>query len=150
PQAEEVPPGIVERPTPSAPPAARTISFGTPPAAPRPRDLPPAVALALEPRVERVISLNLSDMAEHIPAEYIKPLESIDGTRRVLLKGSEIEKGMAAGKPAVSLATIFQQVPEIFLRTIAPTDEAQVDLPFDKVLKQFNNLQVRNDQEKQR
>ena len=41
------------------------------------------------------------------------------GPRRILLKASEVEKGMASGKPAVSLATIYQQVPEIFLRTIA-------------------------------
>jgi predicted regulator of Ras-like GTPase activity (Roadblock/LC7/MglB family) len=127
----------------------RTISFGAPPVAPaRLRDLPPAVALALEPRVERVISLQLADIVEQIPVDYIKPLESIDSTRRVLLKASEVEKGMATGKPAVSLATIFQQVPEIFLRTIAPVDDAQVYLPFEKVLKQFTSMQVRGDQEK--
>jgi predicted regulator of Ras-like GTPase activity (Roadblock/LC7/MglB family) len=118
------------------------------PAAPRQRDLPPAVALALEPRVERVISLNLADVAPQISADYIKPIESIDGTRRILLKASEVERGMATGKPAVSLATIYQQVPEIFLRSIASTDEAQVRLPFEKVLEQFTKLQVRNDQER--
>ena len=55
---------------------------------------------------------------------------------------------MASGKPAVSLATIYQQVPEIFLRSIAPGDEAQVPLPFEKVLEQFTSLQVRSDQER--
>ena len=83
-----------------------------------------------------------------MPADYIKPIESIDGTRRILLKASEVERGMASGKPAVSLATIYQQVPEIFLRSIAPTDEAQVQLPFKKVLEQFTSLQVRTDQER--
>ena len=106
--------------TASAPSAQRTIAFGAnAPAAGRQRDLPPAVALALEPRVERVISLDLGDIAAQIPADYIKPIESIDGTRRILLKASEVERGMATGKPAVSLATIYQQVPEIFLRSIA-------------------------------
>jgi predicted regulator of Ras-like GTPase activity (Roadblock/LC7/MglB family) len=114
----------------------------------RPRDLPPAVALALEPRVERVISLELADLVAQMPADYIKPVESIDGTRRILLKASEVERGMASGKPAVSLATIYQQVPEIFLRSIAPTDEAQVQLPFKKVLEQFTSLQVRSNQER--
>jgi predicted regulator of Ras-like GTPase activity (Roadblock/LC7/MglB family) len=132
-----------------APSAPRTIAFGaTAPAASRPRDLPPAVALALEPRVERVISLDLADIATQMPADYIKAIESIDGTRRILLKASEVERGMASGKPAVSLATIYQQVPEIFLRSIAPTDEAQVQLPFKKVLEQFASLQVRGDQER--
>jgi len=122
------------------------IPFG--PAPPRQRELPPAVALALEPRVERVISLDLADIAAQIPGDYIKPIESIDGTRRILLKASEVERGMASGKPAVSLATIYQQVPEIFLRSIAPTDGAQVQLPFEKVLEQFTKLQVRSDQER--
>ena len=120
----------------------------TRPAAVRPRDLPPAVALALEPRVERVISLDLADIAAQIPSDYIKPIESIDGTRRILLKASEVERGMATGKPAVSLATVYQQVPEIFLRSIAAGDEAQVQLPFQKVLDQFTRLQVRSDQER--
>src|SRR5688572_2163502 len=123
----------------AAPPSApRTIAFGaSPPAASRPSDLPPAVALALEPRVERVISLDLADIAAQIPRDYIKPIESIDGTRRILLKASEVERGMATGKPAVSLATVYQQVPEIFLRSIAAGDETQVQLPFQKVLDQF-------------
>jgi predicted regulator of Ras-like GTPase activity (Roadblock/LC7/MglB family) len=134
---------------PSAPSAQRTVAFGgTAPAAGRQRELPPAVALALEPRVERVISLNLADVAPQISADYIKPIESIDGTRRILLKASEVERGMANGKPAVSLATIYQQVPEIFLRSIASGDEAQVQLPFEKVLEQFSKLKVRNDQER--
>jgi predicted regulator of Ras-like GTPase activity (Roadblock/LC7/MglB family) len=118
------------------------------PTAARPRDLPPAVALALEPRVERVISLELADVAAQMPAGYIKPIESIDGTRRILLKASEVERGMASGKPAVSLVTIYQQVPEIFLRSIGPTDQAQVQLPLKKVLEQFTSLQVRSDQER--
>ena len=110
--------------------------------------LPPAVALALESMVERVISLELADVVAQMPADYIKPIEGIDGTRRILLKASEVERGMASGKPAVSLATIYQQVPEIFLRSIAATDQAQVQLPFKKVLEQFTSFQVRSDQER--
>ncbi|HEX7515758.1 MAG TPA: hypothetical protein VF345_00575 [Chthoniobacterales bacterium] len=95
-----------------------------------------------------MISLELADIAAQMPADYIKPIESIDGTRRILLKASEVERGMASMKPAVSLATIYQQVPEIFLRSIAPADGTQVQLPFKKVLEQFTRLQVRNDQER--
>jgi hypothetical protein len=53
---------------------------------------------------------------------------------------------MARGKPSVSLLTIFQQVPEVFVREIAASDATEVILPIDKVLEQFNNLQVRPDQ----
>lgn len=136
-------PGAPQYPSPS-----RTIAFGAPPPAPRPSDLPPAVALALEPMVERVIAITLADIAAQIPSDYIKPMESIDGARRILVKASEVEKGMATKNPAVSLATVFQQVPEIFLRSIAPGDDTQVHIPFGKVMEQFANLQVRSDQER--
>jgi len=135
----------------AAAPASRSVSFGaqsTP--AVRPRDLPPAVALALQPRVERVITLDLPDVVAEMPEGYVKPMTEADASRRVLLKASEVERGMATGKPAVSLATIYQQVPEIFLRTVPPEDTTQVYLPFQKVLEQFNSLQVRRDQERQK
>jgi predicted regulator of Ras-like GTPase activity (Roadblock/LC7/MglB family) len=129
--------------------ASRTIAFGaSPPPSARPSDLPPAVALALEPMVERVIALELADIAAQIPADYIKPIESIDGSRRILLKACEVERGMASRKPAISLATVYQQVPEIFLRSIVPGDPTQVQLPFEKVLEQFASLQVRSDQDR--
>jgi len=130
-------------------PAPRTISFAAPSPAPtRSRDLPPAVALALEPNVERVIAFELADVLTEMPADFLKPLESIDGSRRILLKAAEVEKGMAKGKPSVSLETIYQQVPEIFVRKIAPSETAQVLLPFQKALDQFASLQTRPDQER--
>src|SRR5436190_15936081 len=133
----------------SASSASRTIVFGaSAPLAARPSDLPPAVALALEPMVERVIALELADIAAQIPPDYIKPIESIDGSRRILLKACEVERGMASKKPAVSLATVYQQVPEIFLRSVVPGDPTQVQLPFEKVLEQFASLQVRSDQDR--
>ena len=127
-------------------PPSRTISFAAPAPA-KPRDLPPAVALALEPNVERVISLELADIVAAMPPDHVKPL-SEDDNRRILLRASEVEKGMANGKPSVSLATIYEQVPEIFLRTITPSETWQVQLPFAKVLEQFTNLHVRADQER--
>jgi len=129
-----------------APAAPRTISFASPGPA-KPRDLPPAVALALEPNVERVLSLDLADVIAGMPPGHVKPLGE-DGSRRILLRASEVEKGMANGKPSVSLATIYEQVPEIFLRSISPADTWQVQLPFAKVLEQFTSLHVRADQER--
>ncbi|HEY2615189.1 MAG TPA: hypothetical protein VGI42_05730 [Chthoniobacterales bacterium] len=132
---------------PAAAPAPRTIAFGGSPSTAKSRGLPPAVALALAPNIERVISLELADIVAKIPADQIKPIESIDGTVRILLKASEVEKGMASGKPMVALATIYEQAPEIFLRTIPPSNAARIALPFAKVLEQFANIQVRRDQE---
>jgi len=130
-------------------PAPRTISFSPLSSALNAqRDLPPAVALALEPQVERVISLELGDVISEMAEGYLKPIESIDTKRRVLLKASEVEKGMATGKPMVSLATVYQQVPEAFVRRIAESDTSQLALPFQKVLDAFANMHVRGDQER--
>jgi len=112
----------------------------------RARDLPRALAMALEPRMERAISLQLSDFIEQIPADYIRPVELIDSKRSVVLKASEIEKGMAERNPSISLPSLYQQVPEIFLRTVVPTDPTRVPLPYEKVLEQFSNARVRGDQ----
>ena len=117
--------------------------------APRSSQLPPSVALALQPKVERAIALQLGDILAQLPAGFIKPVESFDPAQRILLKASEIEKGMASGKPVVALATIYEQVPEIFLRNVPPDDVTQVGLPFTKVLDQFQKVQVRTDQEEE-
>ena len=110
------------------------------------RDLPPAVALAMQPKVERAISLQLSDVLEQVPSGYVKSPEMFDSSQRITLKASEIEKGMAEGKPTVSLATIYEQVPEIFQRTLPSGLTAHVPLPYPKVLEQFRQAQVRSDQ----
>src|ERR1700682_505953 len=112
------------------------------------RDLPPVVALAISPKVERAISLPLSDVLAQAPQGYVKPSETFDTNRAVLLKASELEKGMAKGQPTVSLASVYEQVPEIFLRSVAPSDSTQLPLPFDKVMAQFTGARVRDDQER--
>jgi hypothetical protein len=128
--------------------APRAVSFGPTKkaAAGRNKDLPPAVAFALEPRVERAISLDLADVLNQMPAGLTKPLESLDKSRRILLKASELEKKMAVGKPTVSLASLHHQAPEIFLRPVAADDLTEIALPFDKVLEAFMQMQVRRDQ----
>lgn len=150
--------GMLFLTTPAAPAAAeprRTVSFGSnggggggmamAPAS-RTTSLPPAVALALEPKVERAISLELSDVVAQMPEGLVRPLKSEEATGRILLKAAGLERGMANGKPMVSVATIYQQVPEIFLRPVEAAEALQVALPFQQVLEQFTSLQVRGDQ----
>ena len=128
--------------------APRAISFGPTKKSTvgRNKDLPPAVAFALEPRVERAISLELADVLKQMPAGLTKPLESLDKSRRILIKASDLEKKMAVGKPTVSLGSIHHQAPEIFLRPVAANDATEIALPFDKVLEAFMQMQVRRDQ----
>lgn len=133
-----------------APAAARTVAFAPSGPASRSQGLPPAVALALEPTVERVITLELMDVVRGIPAGVVRPLENDDVDRRILLKAGEVEKGMSSGRPTVSLASIYQQVPEIFVREIPPSNTTMVQLPFAKCLEQFTSLQVRSDQRRER
>jgi predicted regulator of Ras-like GTPase activity (Roadblock/LC7/MglB family) len=109
-------------------------------------DLPRALAMALEPKMERAISLCLTDFIDQVPADYIKPVEIIDASRCVALKASEIEKGMPSRNPSISLPSLYQQVPEIFLRSVPPTDTTRIPLPYDKVLEQFTSVRVRSDQ----
>jgi predicted regulator of Ras-like GTPase activity (Roadblock/LC7/MglB family) len=126
--------------------APGTVGFDTTSTSPRSRELPAAVALALEPKAERAISLRLSDILDQLPSHYLKPRERFDSNRTILLKASDVEKGMASGRPTVSLAGIYEQAPEIFVNSLSPTDSTVVPLPFDKVLAQFMSLQVRSDQ----
>ena len=95
-----------------------------------------------------MISLELGDVLAEMPPGYAKPIESIDTSRRVLLKASEVEKGMASGKPTVSLASVYEQMPEIFIRRIDSSDASQLNLPFKKVLEGFASMSVRADQER--
>jgi predicted regulator of Ras-like GTPase activity (Roadblock/LC7/MglB family) len=111
--------------------------------------LPPSVALALQPKVERTISLKLSDFLAALPAGYIKPVESFNAGQRILLKACDVEKGMAMGKPTAPLSSIHAQVPDIFLIKVAADDARQIDLPFDKVMDQFQNIKLRDDQEEE-
>ncbi len=136
--------GTLEAPSPTP----RAVSFGPTKKAAvgRNKDLPPAVAFALEPRVERAISLDLADVLNQMPAGLTKPLESLDKSRRILVKASELEKKMAMGKPTLSLASLHHQAPEIFLRPVAAEDKTEIALPFDKVLEAFMQMQVRRDQ----
>src|SRR6476619_5447602 len=63
----------------TGPAGPRMISFSpSSAAASASRDLPRAVALALEPEVERVISLQLGDVITEMPEGYLKPMEAID------------------------------------------------------------------------
>src|SRR5207302_8324814 len=44
------------------------------------------------------------------------------------------------------IAAIYQQVPEIFLHTVQPSDAAVVVLPAQKVIDELSHLRVREDQ----
>ena len=125
--------------------AARRISV-TRPSAGAPGDLGSGMGVSVEPRGERTLSLALSDVIAEMPDGYLKPHESFDITRRVTLKAAEVEKGLASGRPSIAIAALYQQVPEIFLHTVQPSDAALVVLPAQKVIDELSHLRVREDQ----
>ncbi len=108
--------------------------------------LPPALALALAPNVERAISLALADVIAAMPAGLVRPPENGDADLRVFLKAAELEKGMAKGQPTMTVGRIYEQMPEIFVQKVQASDTRQVPLPMAKVLEQFSKLQLRADQ----
>ena len=103
--------------------------------------------LVLEPPVERAIKLQLGDILDNFPPGFAKPVEGLDLEREISLKGSEVEKGMSTGQPTVSLASIYEEIPDVFAQRVALADVTQVALPYAKVLQQFQALHVRADQE---
>jgi predicted regulator of Ras-like GTPase activity (Roadblock/LC7/MglB family) len=107
---------------------------------------PSVGGVSVDPRGERTVSLALSDVIAEMPNGYLKPRESFDTSRRITLKAAEVEKGLAAGRPGISIAAIYQQVPEIFLHTVQPSDTAVVMLPAKKVIDELSHLRVREDQ----
>ena len=109
-------------------------------------DLGPSEVVSVEPRGERTVSLALSDVLAAMPQGYVKPNESFDTTRRVTLKAVEVEKGLATGRPSIPIATLYQQVPEIFEHTVVPSDTTVVVLPVQKVIDELSQLRVREDQ----
>src|SRR5215467_10027028 len=78
------------------------------PSRPQTSHLPPALARALEPKLERTISLQIADFLDCVPAGYIKPIEILDPAARVSLKASELEKGMPEKKPTIALPSLYQ------------------------------------------
>ena len=125
--------------------AARRISV-TRPFLGAPGDLGPSAGVSVEPHGDRILSLALSDVIVQMPDGYLKPHESFDTNRRVTLRAAEVEKGLAAGRPSIPIAAIYQQVPEIFLHTVQPSDPAVVVLPAQKVIFELSHLRVREDQ----
>src|SRR5438067_1909469 len=67
-----------------APPPPRNIAMAPPATA----ELPPAIAVALAPQIERGLSLPLGDLIPGIPHGYLKS-SGLDANRRVLLKAAE-------------------------------------------------------------
>ena len=102
--------------------------------------------VAVEPRVERAVSLALSDVIAEMPQGYLKQGENFDTRRRVTLKAVDVERGLATGRPSIAIAAIYHQVPEIFEHTVLPSDDTVVVLPFQKVIDELSHLRVRDDQ----
>jgi predicted regulator of Ras-like GTPase activity (Roadblock/LC7/MglB family) len=137
--------GVVSPPKVSLEPTSRARSSLSP-APVRMRRSPADVALSGEPKTERSITIRLRDILDRLPVGYVKSPDTFDCERNILLRASEIEKGMSEGKPTVSLASIYQQAPEMFVHSPAADDQTLVALPFETVLTQFMGFQVRPDQ----
>ncbi len=133
-----VPPPVPSAIAPAAPAPARRISLGN----------SGDVVAAPSPGMtggERMISLPLADLGPHLPPGLLQTTP-IDPDQHVAFKASELEKGMAHGRPTALVRSIYQQAPDYFIGTVGENDEREVPLPFGKVLEQFSAFQVRPDQ----
>ncbi len=111
---------------------------------PVPKAVPPELSQAPG---ERTVALQLAELLPQIPRELLGQAE-VDPECRVSFNATELERGMANGRPAVLLRSIYQQAPTIFATEVPADDPREVALPFQQVLQQFASLQPRDDQER--
>jgi len=144
---ESVSPAVAAKPSPqiSSPEASRPRASvrATPSWSPKSGATIPFGGQA---KAERSISIRLREIVDKLPVGSIKSPETFDCDQSIVLRASEIEKGMAEGKPTVSLTSIYEQAPEIFVHRPPADDCSEVPLPFQTVLAQCMTLQVRPDQ----
>jgi predicted regulator of Ras-like GTPase activity (Roadblock/LC7/MglB family) len=93
---------------------------------------------------ERTITLPMADLVAGIPSELLAM--PVDTDRRIVLKAAEVERGMGTGRPTALLRTVYNQAPEFFAAEVPAADLREVSLPFAKVVEQFAQFQVRDDQ----
>ena len=113
------------------------VSFPVPKAAPAELSQAPG---------ERTVALQLAELLPQIPSELLGQAE-VDPEFRVSFNATELERGMANGRPAVLLRSIYQQAPTIFASEVRADDPREIALPFQQVLQQFASLHPRDDQE---
>ena len=97
------------------------------------------------PAAERTVALQLRELLPQIPTELLAATE-VSPEARVIFSASELERGMANGRPVVQLRSIFQQAPTLFRSEVSAADTREIALPFDQVLRQFAGFQLRADQ----
>jgi predicted regulator of Ras-like GTPase activity (Roadblock/LC7/MglB family) len=126
----------------SEPATGKGMSLGGTGASPRSLSAPATLA----PVGERTVALQLAELIPQIPTELLGD-SAVDSSRSLVFNAAELERGMANGRPSVSLRSIYQQAPTIFTSEVGAEDKREVPLPFHRVLERFASLQVRDDQE---
>lgn len=110
------------------------------PALPAPRSSEPLLGLREANGSSGAISVTLSDVLSQIPISMLAPNAPIDLTRTLCFPMAQLSAEMARGRPAVSLASIAQQCPELFRHPESIDDTQMVRLPLQKLLEQIGKL----------
>ena len=89
-----------------------------------------------KPAAPKEIVLDLSDVLQRVPAEYIKPGPH-DPKRQVRLKVSEIAGDVAGGKMSMTLSRLAQVCPDIFKPEASDKQDVSVLFPMQKIMAQM-------------
>ena len=93
------------------------------------------------PSVAKEIALTLGDVLSQIPTHFLRQ-GTVDLRRELRFPAEPIAADIARGRPAVSLAAIVAQCPEVFVPDASGFDSMQIRLPLQKLVEQIGPGQM--------
>ena len=148
-------------------PPARKVSFPVPPSAisvqaPAPTSVPPppiamsspppptkrapAPAAPLPEAPDVAVNLEVGDFIDRIPPGFLNG-DAVDRNRVIEFRASELYSDLAKGKASVPASTIYAKCPEIFARAVSDEEDAEIQLPLQKLVEQLSSaFTTRKDQ----
>ena len=127
-----VPSGAAPTPVPAAVPPP-PISMTPPPAK---RVSAPAPAPTLE-APDVAVNLEVGDFIDRIPPGFLSG-NAVDCRRVVEFRASELYSDLSKGKASVPASTIYAKCPEIFTRAVSDEEDAEIQLPLQKLVEQLS------------
>ncbi len=124
-------------------PPARKVSFPVPSAvaAPSPAVVPVARPVAMPAPVpqapDTTVNLEVGDFIDRLPPGFLAPGEP-DRLRVIEFRASELYSDLARGRASVPASTIYAKCPELFARPVTDTEDAEIQLPLQKLVEQLS------------
>ena len=129
-------PATTTIPRPTAVPPPISMSAPPPPTPRVPVSFAPA-PMPVPPAPDVSVQLAVGDFLDRIPPGFLKGGE-VDRSRVVEFRASELYSDLAKGKASVPASTIYTKCPEIFARAVSDEEDAEIQLPLQKLVEQLS------------